>query len=244
MKFSDLLLYNPSFAEFLQKDDDDFARIYNLAYLHVRERLSLYPKFFKCVFAGGVNLNVPIAYGSDGASTGARVQFKQITEIIGQTISEDVPDDLGIDNNAYVIMGSTANTGLSSERELFFSHNYVHTLDGNPAAIPMVGHLFPCSIYSVINEVQLPFVEFSVPYHGMQTDISQVFLNYYVPDTIVFPLTAKIHALMALENDNVSLAGAYDTLCNHYINMRNAGLIHTAPKELTTPFSVTPYALL
>jgi hypothetical protein len=220
------LKLNPQLKALLEKKE--FYIVFNAAYEHIKNRLSLHPKFFKCTFTGGVDFNAPVPAG-----TGGYLQFKSITDIIGQTLVEDQPH--GTINTPLIIFGE--NLGFSSEVELYFNHNYVYAPTSiTQCTIPMIGYPYPPCL------VKTDFVRYT-PYATMTSDMQGDFYGMYIPDAIVFPLTAKMYSIVALNEQNIQLAGAYDALCNLYINMRNAGLANIVPKSMATATGVTPYAL-
>ena len=115
----------------------------------------------------------------------------------------------------------------------------------------MVGHLYPPAAFMSSYDAgkplpDMPMVELppmpSPRIHNFS--IALGFVDYSIPDILVFPLTAKMYALIALESDNVNMSNAYDSLCNHYINMRNSSLTASVPKSMSQTTVVTPYALL
>lgn len=248
MTITKLLDYNPDLLNLLRDDSLLFVQMYNAAYHHVRERFALYPKFFKCTFTAGADLNKPV-----GVSTGGYLQFKEITEVLGQEGLNEQPHDT-IDSNVSINVISP-NSGLSYGQDVFFSHNYVFVDSDDEVSLPLVGHLYPPAGYIAgpttdpigmpVVSIPIPFVTLEMPFSsGMNPHMPEtMFGSYSIPDILVFPMTAKMYALLSLETDNVSQSNAYDALCNHYINMRNAGRIEAIPKSMSQVTSVTPYGL-
>ncbi|HNX38415.1 MAG TPA: hypothetical protein PKI15_08660 [Candidatus Cloacimonadota bacterium] len=230
MKLSRMLEYNGEIKDLL--DDRDLAtQIINAAYEHVKVRMSLYPMLAKCTFTSAINLNDTQPF-QVGIQTG-EIQFKEITDIIGQTLLEEQPQST-------VALGSIVPgqlTGYSADIPIYFSHNYIYTEDENEISVPIIGHPFPPIVYErALNQ--------NIPYVTLTGSLLNRRDRLYIPDATLFPLTAKIYALMALEVHNVQVSGAYDGLCNHYINIRNSGLLQITPKEMSKIVGVRPYDLL
>ncbi len=226
MTLKQFLDANPLLMSVLAEDPVRFANLYNEAYRHVRMRLSLYPKLFKLTFTGACNLNPPLL-----VSTGGQVQFKEITEIIGQSLMETKPDKSLSDG--VVSFGEL--TGYDSDVDVYFSHNYIYADSDSEISIPCVGHLYPPCAYIISSNT--PLVTMTTSVLGMQSNIG-------IPDILVLPFTAKMYANLALDSMDIGSHNGYDALCNAYLNIRNSGARNITTRGMTNITTVEPYALL
>lgn len=232
MKLSDLYSANPAVHAVRIGNPDLFVDIFNRAYEHVKQRLSLHPMLFACAINRGVNLNDVQSYST--AAGNGQIQFKELIDIIGQSPTDVQPHSEINPGTVY-----SGLTELASGITVYSRINEIYVDSSELIRIPVIAHPYPPAIFLSVRQgsfvINVPYVAITLSLLNRRED------SLNVPDVMVFPITAKIHALMALEANNIILAGACDALCNHYLNIRNMDRIQIVPKPLSLVAGITPH---